>query len=103
MGCAYYKADQLALLGGIISELETNVKRFQTKLNYDDVRHNLAEALAILWDAETEQKPTVIEFSPKTATPTRQRKGLGYSIASALAGILTSSATAIMNLAVKGA
>lgn len=103
MGCAYYKADQLALLGGIISEMETNVKRFQTKLNYDDVRHNLAEALAILRNAETEQKPTVIEFSPKTVAPTQQRKGLGYSIASALAGVLTSSATAIMNLAVKGA
>ena len=32
----------------IFSEMESNVKRFETELNYDDVRRSLAEAMVVL-------------------------------------------------------
>ncbi len=48
LGCAYYKHDQLDQLDKIFSEMESNVKRFETELNYDDVRRSLAEAMVVL-------------------------------------------------------
>lgn len=48
LGCAYYKDDQLDQLDKIFSEMESNVKRFETELNYDDVRRSLAEAMVLL-------------------------------------------------------
>ena len=48
LGCAYYKDDQLDQLDKIFSEMESNVKRFETELNYDDVRRSLAEAMVVL-------------------------------------------------------
>ena len=96
LGCAYYKVDQLEQLGEIIAEMETNVKRFETKLNYDEVRRSLAEALAVLQDAQAEQKPAIIEFN----TPTQQKKTrIKFSVASSLANFLISGATVLMNIA----
>lgn len=60
IGCAYYKAEQLAQLGEIFSEMESNVKRFETELNYDEVRRSLAEALAVLQNTPEEQETTAI-------------------------------------------
>ena len=48
LGCAYYKDEQLEQLDKIFSEMESNVKRFETDLKYDDVRRSLAEAMAVL-------------------------------------------------------
>ena len=95
LGCAYYNADQLEQLGEIIAEMETNVKRFEPKLNYDDVRHSLAEALATLQNAQFEQTPSVIEFTHATQQKTPRIK---FSVASALANFLMSSATALLNI-----
>lgn len=101
LGCAYYKAEDLSQLGQIIAEMETNVKRFETKLNYDEVRRSLAEALAILQDAQAEQTADVIVFEKKEAVPVQthqKRTGFGYSVASAIASFLMSIATAILNM-----
>lgn len=48
LGCAYYKDEQLEKLDKIFSEMESNVKRFETDLNYDEVRRSLAEAMVVL-------------------------------------------------------
>ena len=95
LGCAYYKADQLAQLGEILSAMETNVKRFETKLNYDEVRHSLAEALAVLQNAQSEQTPSIVEF---THTAQQKAPRIKFSVASALANFLMSSATALLNI-----
>ncbi len=96
LGCAYYKADQLEQLGEIIAKMETNVKRFETKLNYDEVRRSLAEALAVLQDAQAEQTPSIIEFAP----PAQQKAPrIKFSVASALANFLMTGATALLNIA----
>ena len=95
LGCAYYKADQLAQIGEILSAMETNVKRFETKLNYDEVRHSLAEALAVLQNAQSEQAPSIIEFSH---TAQQKAPRIKFSVASVLANFLMSSATALLNI-----
>jgi UV DNA damage repair endonuclease len=97
LGCAYYKADQLEQLGEIISEMETNVKRFETKLNYDEVRSSLAEALEVMQDAQT---PNVIEFKARAQQEnTRKSPHFKFSVASALANFLMTGATALLNIA----
>ena len=95
LGCAYYKADQLTQLGEILSAMETNVKRFETKLNYDEVRHSLAEALAVLENAQSEQTLSIIEFSH---TAQQKAPRIKFSVASALANFLMYSATALLNI-----
>ena len=102
LGCAYYKAEQLTYLGSIFSEMETNAKRFKTELNYDEVRRNLAEALAILQSAVIEEQTqpvaepttaTVIEFTPKAKRSARKKDGIGVAIASIVTGVLLSGAS----------
>ena len=97
LGCAYYKAEELSQLGQIIAKMETNVKRFETKLNYDEVRRSLAEALAILWNAQEDLKADKPEEEAQVHQDTK-RHGFAYSLASAVASFLMSSATAILNL-----
>lgn len=121
IGCAYYNDDQLAQLGEIFSEMESNVKRFVTELNYDDVRRSLAEALVVLQDAsviqdspaatkETQTSTTRIaknfELNTKSVANTRRqvsRKavGFGYAAASVFAGILISRAAAMLTTNVR--
>lgn len=116
IGCAYYKADQLAQLGEIFSEMESNVKRFETELNYDDVRRSLAEALAVLQDVSAEQETPVVVEEKQAAIPhtakivelntqcvenvrrqaSHKAAGFGYAVASVFAGVLISSAAAIL-------
>lgn len=97
MGCAYYKSADLEQLGEIIAEMETNAKRFETKLNYDDVRHSLAEALAVLQAA---QAPTVIEFTPQVRQESScKAPRFKYSVASVLANLLMSGATTLLTIA----
>lgn len=117
IGCAYYKADQLEQLGEILSEMESNVKRFETELNYDEVRRSLAEALAVLQDVPTVQeapeaakKPAAKQSGAKiieldiqrleAAHKQARRKavGFGYAAASVFAGLLISSAAAMLSV-----
>lgn len=48
LGCAYYKADQMAQLNAILSEMAADVKRFETGADFNDVRRSLAEAMVVL-------------------------------------------------------
>lgn len=115
LGCAYYKADQLAQLGEIFSEMESNVKRFETELNYDEVRRSIAEALAVLQEVPEEapaaaKKTTsqqraakVIELNTARIAQEQKRQerraaGFGYAIASVFAGLLVSGAAAMLTL-----
>ena len=117
LGCVYYKADQLAQLGEIFSEMESNVKRFETDLNYDDVRRSLAEALAVLQDALAVQETPATAKNPAAKQPTakileldikrleaeRQQArheavGFGYAAASVFAGLLISGAAAMLSV-----
>ena len=122
IGCAYYKAEQLAQLGEIFSEMESNVKRFETELNYDEVRRSLAEALAVLQNTPEEQETTaiveksatkqhtakVLELNVQCLEDTHQQAkrkavGFGYAAASVFAGLLISSAAAILSASVRRA
>lgn len=97
IGCAYYKADQLEQLGSILAEMETNVKRFEPNLNYDEIRRNLAEALAVLQNA---QVPEIIEYTPQPQQKEiRKVSRIKFSVASALANFLMTGATVLMNIA----
>lgn len=105
LGCAYYKEEQLTQLGEIFSEMESNVKRFETKLNYDEVRRSLAEALVVLQD-NTLTKQTAaknLEKKVQRLKSTRQQArcktiGFGYAVASVFAGVLISGAAAVLSV-----
>ena len=117
LGCAYYKSEQLEQLGEIFSEMESNVKRFQTDLDYDDVRRSIAEALAVLQDTPAAQEAPAAEKKPaakqhnakileldiqrlEAARQQARRKavGFGYASASLFAGLLISGATAMLSV-----
>lgn len=108
IGYAYYKADHLAQLSEILSVMATNVKRFEPDLSFDEVRHSLAEALAILQGApEVQETPKVsaekvVDLNAKRDEMPKQpvaRKaaGFGYAAASVFAGLLISGAAALLN------
>lgn len=108
IGCAYYKTEHLAQLSDILSEMKTNIKRFAPKLNFDEVRRDLADALVVLQDNPEVQEATkvsaekVIDFSSKRNEVVKERvarksAGFGYAAASVFAGFLISGATALLN------
>lgn len=117
IGCAYYKTEQLAQLGEIFSEMESNVKCFETELNYDEVRRSLAEALAVLQEMPEKQEETtmvakksetehgtakVLDLDVQRLEAIRQQAkrkavGFGYVAASVFAGLLISGATAMLS------
>lgn len=111
LGCAYYKANHLAQLGEILSEMETNVKRFEPDLNYDDVRRSLAEAFVVLQEASkvAEEEPVVKQDKAKVLEMEEHRQdmsqhmarrkaaGFGYAVASAFAGLLLTGAAALLS------
>lgn len=104
IGCAYYKADHLAQLGGILSEMEANVKRFETELNYDEVRHSIAEALVVLQDVSIKDRiAKVFKLDVKQREEARQQVGckatsFGYAVASAFAGLFIYGAVAMLGV-----
>lgn len=109
LGCAYYKENQLAQLGEIFSEMESNVKRFETDLNYDEVRRSLAEALVVMQESPVTEKDEVKQSAAKKLKIDAQRiedirkqakckaSGFGYAVASVFAGILISGAAAMLS------
>lgn len=111
IGCAYYKEEQQEQLGAILSKMESNVKRFETELDYDEVRHNLAEALAIIQDTsveteisvDAEGKPSANTIEYATRMITRRQKlpkvaGFGYAAASVFAGLMIFGAVAGLSI-----
>ena len=97
--------------------MESNVKRFETELNYDEVRRSLAEALAVLQDALAVQETPATAKNPAAKQPTakileldikrleaeRQQArheavGFGYAAASVFAGLLISGAAAMLSV-----
>lgn len=117
IGCAYYKEDQLAQLGMILSEMAANAKRFETELDYDEVRKSIAEALAIMQN-EKEKKVTPGDVSneipvantvpaaakklPDQDNQHRVRKTIGYRFAAAtFAFVVLGSAAAMLGSAVR--
>ena len=117
IGCAYYKEDQLAQLGMILSEMAANAKRFETELDYDEVRKSIAEALAIMQN-EKEKKvapedvsneipvantvPAAAKKLPDQDNQHRVRKTIGYRFAAAtFAFVVLGSAAAMLGSAVR--
>lgn len=116
LGGAYYKAEQMAELGKIFAEMESNVKRFESELNYDEVRSSLAEAMVILQNAPAAQKipaarteqtaAKVVELSAKCLEKShgqisRKVGGFGYVAAILFAGVLISGAAMALNLSAR--
>lgn len=107
LGCAYYKETELEQLGGIISEMETNVKRFETKLNFDEIRRSIAEAMVVLQGDESEKKTTepagvhkkaIAENAGKKAEKLHRDDGFVYVAASVVAGVLLSGLAAVVGV-----
>lgn len=121
LGCAYYKADQLKQLGNILSEMESNVKRFETELNYNEVRRSLAEALVVLQDSPTKKEAMAApseRFIPKQRITkplklnmqclervhqqaNRKAAVFGYAAASVFAGLLISGTAAVLSTGIR--
>ena len=109
LGCAYYKTEQLAQLGEIISEMESNVKRFETELNYDEVRQTIAEALVVLQESQATKTPEIEQHTTKKPEAEAQRlktfcklasgiaSKFGYVAASVFAGVLVSGAVVMLS------
>ena len=103
--------------------MESNVKRFETELNYDEVRRSLAEVLVVLQDTAEKQEATtmivekpetkqcaanVLELNVQRLNTTRQQAkrkatGFGYVAASVFAGLLISGATVVLSAGVRRA
>ncbi|MBR3691064.1 MAG: NERD domain-containing protein, partial [Eggerthellaceae bacterium] len=92
VGCAYYKPSHLNQLGEILKAMEENPKRYPADIDFDEIRMNIATALALLQDEEPEveteasaevespleceqdahevaagqEDPAVVEFTPET-------------------------------------
>lgn len=106
LGCAYYKEEQLAALREIFSEMESNVKRFETELNYDEVRQSLADAMVIIYGeqnapiekipAPNKQQTKVIDFVKIQEQSKNKMSKWGYAVACACAGILVSGAALLV-------
>lgn len=111
LGCAYYKAEQLEQLGEIFSEMESNVKRFQTDLDYDDVRRSIAEALAVLQNEPVSENIPEVEQSKfqkekvvrederknqKKTTKLQITEKVFYAAASMFAGIVITTAATML-------
>ena len=111
-GSADYTADQLTQLGEICSEMEHNVKRFGTSLNYDKIRRSIAEALTVLQD---EQEEIYVEIKNVAGHPviakvnrlytadiaqkqekTVRKIACEYAIAGTIAGVIVSSLAAVL-------
>ena len=77
-GDIHYDNDALSKLEEIISKMESNVKRFESKLDFDDVRNSIAKAMTVLYNASEEKKQTsVLETDMKTAE-TKDSKIIGF-------------------------
>ncbi len=117
-GSVYYKADQLAQLGEIFTEMESDVKRFVTELNYDEIRRSLAEAFVVLQNSPEKQDPiaekaAIKQHKGKVSKLDIQRLeairqhmksktvGLGCAMANRFAGLLISCAAAILKVNVR--
>lgn len=109
LSCICYTAEQVNHIGNVLADMESNVKRFETTVNYNEIRHNIAAAMAVLQEApgaaekETIEslKARILELETQLARERRKRKahtvaGLRYSMASMFAGGLLSAATLIM-------
>lgn len=104
--CTHYSGEQFTQLSEIFSEMESNVKRFETKLNYDEVRRNLAEALAVLQDDspnhKKDAKSKLTKSTTKSSAASSQKvrhwsTGFGYAATSMVAGLLIFSAASILH------
>lgn len=112
-GGVSYRDERFEQLNEIFSEMASNVKRFESELNYDDVRRSLAEALAVLQDEPTKQEETVkkAETTSKTTkiidpdskntksskkNSKQKSSSLGYVAASVVVGLLAGT-VAILN------
>ena len=65
LGIGSYTSDQLAQLGEIIAEIATNEKQFEVSVDYNEIRSNVAEALALLQDEPAVQKAPEAERKAK--------------------------------------
>lgn len=117
IGRAYYKPEQLEELSNILAEMESNVKRFETELNFDEVRQSLAEAFAVMQDVPAEQespvetegkveklsrKTKLVAFKKKVLDAVScypHHKAIRYAAASAFVGIAFSGAATILTSA----
>lgn len=99
LGCAYYKEEHLEQFDKIFSEMQSNVKRFETTLNYDEVRRSLAEAMVVIQNTveehttvcATNHKAKVIDtkvFQRRVAEKHKKASGLDYIIAGTVASII---------------
>ena len=101
IGYAYYKDDQMKALAEIFSEMEANAKRFESKLDFNEVRRSLGEALAILQDEPApilNGSANVINFehpNDHRRKTSRVVAGLGYAAASLFAGLIISGAAVL--------
>lgn len=117
LGYAYYKPEQLDQLDAVLSSMESNVKRFETDLNFDEVRRSLAEALAAMQEpsakseiyAVAEEQPKknirttkIVTFNQNLINAIRKPaapKAARYAAASAITGVIITGAALMLTAA----
>ena len=111
LGCAYYNDEQLSQLGEILAEMESNVRRFATDLDYDEVRRNIAGVLEILQNAEPEnsEKNSTVHTPANNVATAKHSKDItvktgwfknnhgGYVAAGLMFGLVGTTLASVVN------
>lgn len=73
VGFASYSAEQLAVLGEVLGEIETQVKRFALTVDFNTVRTDIAEALAMFDEEAVEEVVITKQPAPRKVTKKSHR------------------------------
>lgn len=76
IGLASYNKDQLAELDSALGEIETNVKRFALKVNFDNVRADIAEALAMFDEENVVSEIPVVQKTVVNRSEEKELKNI---------------------------
>lgn len=74
VGATYYSEEQLEILKGILSEMESSVKKFEIGMNFDQIRREVAMVLVKLMPDKFECSEQVVHIEERSINTT-PRKG----------------------------
>lgn len=95
IGLASYSQDQLKELDVALSEIETQVKRFALTVNFNDIRTDVAEALAMFDEEPVVSEKTVVQKKVVNRTVKKQQRNI-VDIANAYAKRAAAKRTAVV-------
>lgn len=73
VGLTYYNEEQLSILNSALSEIETQAKRFELTLNFNEIRNDIAEALAMFDEETVNEQALKVKENINIVTKKQQR------------------------------